>query len=230
MKTHNRRLNTNTYSTSVGGTFADKAAYNTRLKIYDILSNVIDIHQLESIIDVGVTADKTQMSSNFFENLYPNPEKITAFSDQDASWMENEYKGLKFKQGTALEMPFENDTFDLVFSSAVIEHLGSINNQRKFIGECYRIAKKYVFITTPNRFHPIELHTAIPLIHWLPKNIHRKILKLTGNDFFALEENLNLLTKKELKEICAENGISKCKILTAKFLGFPSNLLMYIEK
>ena len=223
-------VNIDTYSTATKESIFDKAAYNTRVKIYRILSQNIDLEKLDSIIDVGVTADKTQISSNFFENLFPMPEKITAISDQDASWMENEYKGLKFIQGTALKMPFDNNTFELVFSSAVIEHVGSNINQRKFICECFRIAKKYVFITTPNRYYPIELHTAIPLIHWLPKNIHRKILKIIGKDFFAHEENLNLLTKNELKNICEENGIKKYKIKTAYFLGLPSNLLLIIEK
>ncbi|GBU27452.1 hypothetical protein R84B8_00984 [Treponema sp. R8-4-B8] len=223
-------VNVDTYSTATKESIFDKAAYNTRVKIYKILSQSIDLEKLDSIIDVGVTADKTQISSNFFENLFPMPEKITAISDQDASWMESEYKGLKFIQGTALEMPFEKNTFDLVFSSAVIEHVGSYINQKKFISECFRVAKKYVFITTPNRYYPVELHTAIPLIHWLPKNIHRKILKIIGKDFFADEANLNLLTKKGLKNICEENGIKKYKIKTAYFLGLPSNLLLIIEK
>jgi ubiquinone/menaquinone biosynthesis C-methylase UbiE len=188
------------------------------------------LENIESIVDVGVTADRTQIASNFFENLYPHPERITAFSNQNASWMEKEYKGLTFKQGTALEMPFKNGAFELVFSSAVIEHVGSNRNQRAFIKECFRITNKYVFITTPSRHYPIELHTAIPLIHWFPKRIHRKLLKIMGKDFFALEENLNLLTKNELKIICDESGIKKYKILTAKFLGLPSNLLLLIEK
>jgi len=223
-------VNFNTYSTTTEKSILDKAAYNTRVKMYKILSQNLDLEKLDSIIDVGVTADKTQISSNFFENLFPMPEKITAISDQDTSWIENEYKGLKFIQGTVLETPFENNTFDLVFSSAVIEHVGSNINQRRFICECFRIAKKYVFITTPNRYYPIELHTAIPLIHWFPKNIHRKILKIIGKDFFADEANLNLLTKNELENICEENGIKKYKILKAYFLGFPSNLLLIIEK
>jgi SAM-dependent methyltransferase len=224
-------LNTYTYSTATRGSLADKAAYNTRLKMYKILSDIIDLEKMESIIDVGVTADKEEISSNFFENLYPYSERITAFSDQDASWMENEYKGLKFKQGTALEMPFENNTFDLVFSSAVIEHVGSQINQHKFISECFRISKKYIFITTPNRYYPIELHTAIPLIHWLPKRVHRKILKIMGKrSFFSYEENLNLLTKNDIKKLCKENNINQYKILTVNFLGLPSNILLMIEK
>jgi hypothetical protein len=223
-------FNAHTYSTATKGSLADKAAYNARLKIYETLSQNIDLENLESIIDVRVTADKDQLSSNFFENLYPTPEKIVAFSDQDASWMEKEYKGLKFKQGTALDMPFENNTFEMVFSSAVIEHVGSNQNQSKFISECFRIASKYVFITTPNRYYPIELHTAIPLIHWLPKNIHRKMLKIIGKNFFALEENLNLLSRNALQELCIGNGIKNYKIQTIKFLGLPSNLLLLIEK
>jgi hypothetical protein len=224
------KVNVNTYSTVKKESLADRAAYNTRLKIYSILSEIIKLDELESIIDVGVTADKTQMSSNFFESLYPNPKKITAFSDQDASWLENECKGLKFRQGTALEMPFDKDTFELVFSSAVIEHVGSRNDQRKFVGECFRISKRYVFITTPNRYYPIELHTVLPFIHWLPKRIHRKILKITGKGFFAKEENLNLLTRDELRKLCKENGIEKYKIRTVSFLGLPSNLLLIMEK
>jgi hypothetical protein len=92
------------------------------------------------------------------------------------------------------------------------------------------VAKKYVFITTPNRFHPIELHTAIPFIHWLPKKIYRWVLRLIGKEFFARAENLNLLTKSELKRLCDENRVKQYKIKTVSFLGFPSNLLLMIEK
>ena len=223
-------INIYTYGVSKRASLADKAAYKTRKKIYTKLSKLIDLEQLNSIIDVGVTADKTQISSNFFENIYPKPEIITAFSDQDASWMENEYKGLKFIRGTALDMPFDNDTFDLVFSSAVIEHVGSFKNQIKYLNECLRISKKYVFITTPNRFYPIEFHTVLPFIHWLPKKIHRKILRLLGKEFFACEENLNLLSNDNLKFICNKNKIKNYIIKNEYFLGLPSNLLLIITK
>jgi len=218
------------YTEAKDGSFADRSAYSARLKIYRALSEIIDLENLDSIIDVGVTANKTLALSNFFEKLYPMPEKITALSNEDASWMEDEYKGLKFKQGTALDMPFEDNAFELVFSSAVIEHVGSYQNQSRFIRECFRVSKKYVFITTPNRHYPIELHTLIPLIHWLPKNIHRRLLRLAGKDFFALEENLNLLTRGGLKRLCEENGIKRYNITTVNFFGLPSNLLLMIEK
>ena len=65
-----------------------------------------------------------------------------------------------------------------------------------------RISKESVFIQTPNRFHPIEFHTILPFIHWFPKKIHREILKYIKFDFYSKEKNLNLLSVKDLKNIC----------------------------
>jgi hypothetical protein len=223
-------MNENTYSTVKHASIGDRAAYNARLRMYRALSGEVDLQSVANILDVGVTADKENISSNFFENIYPYPGRITALSDQDASWMEEKYEGLKFVKGDALRMPFANGSFDLVFSSAVIEHVGSAENQAKFVKECCRVARRYVFITTPNRYYPMELHTALPFIHWLPKPIHRRILRLVGNDYLAREENLNLLTKAGIKRICAENAGWRDKITTVKFLGFPSNILLFMEK
>ena len=80
----------------------------------------------------------------------------------------------------------------------MIEHVGSYSEQKKFIKECYRITKKDIFITTPYRFFPIEMHTKLPLIHFLPKKIFRKIISFFGDDFFSLEKNLNLLSVREI--------------------------------
>ena len=41
-----------------------------------------------------------------------------------------------------------------------------------------KLTNKYFFVTTPNRFFPIDFHTKLPIIHMFPKKIHRKILRL----------------------------------------------------
>jgi len=93
-----------------------------------------------------------------------------------------------------------------------------------------KISKESVFIQTPNRFYPIDFHTILPFIHWLPKKIHRKILKFLKKDFYSKEENLNLLTTKELKKICDILNIKKYKILKYKLLFLTSNLILVIYK
>jgi cyclopropane fatty-acyl-phospholipid synthase-like methyltransferase len=225
-----KKINLDTYSVAKANSFSDRSIQKARQRMYRVLAESVDLEKVQTVLDVGATADRTQISANFFENTYPYPERVTALSNQDASWMEEAYEGLKFQQGTALDMPFKDGEFELVFSSAVIEHVGSYENQMRFISECMRVSQKYIFITTPNRKYPLELHTALPLIHWLPKGVHRKILQAIGRSFFAVEENLNLLTKGDLEKICKEIGTSKYTIRTINFLGFPSNLLLTIEK
>ena len=63
----------------------------------------------------------------------------------------------------------DNNLFDIVHSSATIEHVGSLEDQLTFVSECF-IIKKRVYLTTPNRNYPIDFHTKLPLIHLLPKN------------------------------------------------------------
>ena len=93
-----------------------------------------------------------------------------------------------------------------------------------------RVSKKYTFITTPNRFFPMDFHSKIPLINLLPKNIFRKILKLFGDNFFSKEENLNLLSKNEIKMMLNELQIKNFKIIENRFLGLVSNFLLVVIK
>ncbi|MCL2048691.1 MAG: class I SAM-dependent methyltransferase [Defluviitaleaceae bacterium] len=223
-------MNMDTYSSGKAQSWRDKAELSARMKIYNFLNAMIPIEDCSSIIDIGVTADDKKDSSNFFEKMYPYPNRITALSDQNASWMAEKWNGLKFVRGNALSIPFEDGAFELSFSNAVIEHTGSRNNQITFIRECIRVSSRYVFITTPNRYYPIELHVALPLIHWLPAPIFRRILKLINKPFFASEDNLNLLSKKDLVAIMKNFHDVEYTINTIRFLGFPSNLLLIVKK
>ena len=210
--------------------FLDGCIEKGRQKIYKKIAGLVDLKNMESILDNGVTADQTHRHSNFFENIYPHPERITAVSNQDASWMTSKYKGLKFTQCDGCETPFPDNTFDFVFSSAVLEHVGNRNRQEKFISECFRVSKKYVLLTTPNRWYPIEFHSALPLIHWFPQKIFFWFLKLFHKTELANENTLNLCSKGDIKRMLQKQGIRNFKIHYTYFLGLPSNLLILIEK
>ena len=67
-----------------------------------------------------------------------------------------------------------------------------------------RISKEYVFIQTPNRYHPIDFHTILPIIFiGCQKKIHRRILKYMKLDFYSKEENSkSFVIKRFKKNLC----------------------------
>ena len=95
-----------------------------------------------------------------------------------------------------------------------------------------KLTNKYFFITTPNRFFPIDFHTKLPFLHLLPKEIHRKILKLIGLAEYAKEENLNLLDENTINKLIntQKNKLFKIRIFKVKLFGLTSNLLIFGEK
>jgi hypothetical protein len=65
------------------------------------------------------------------------------------------------------DMPFEDDYVDFALANAIIEHVGDEHDQRRLVDEQTRVARCWV-ITTPNRWFPVESHTSVLLVHWLP--------------------------------------------------------------
>ena len=78
--------------------------------------------------------------------------------------------GCPVTRGDARELPFPEKSFDYVFSNAVIEHVGGPESGRKMLAESVRVARLGAFHTTPNRWFPVETHTQVPLLHWLPRS------------------------------------------------------------
>jgi hypothetical protein len=81
------------------------------------------------------------------------------------------------------ELPFVDGQFDLGFSNAVVEHVaGGRAGQRRFVSELCRVAER-VFVTTPNRLFPIDPHSLLPFVHWLPDgHLRRRALRARGFD------------------------------------------------
>jgi ubiquinone/menaquinone biosynthesis C-methylase UbiE len=146
---------------------------------------------------------------------------------EDASFLEEQYAGVKFQLVDGKTLPFPDNSFDLAVSFAVLEHVGNREQQAQFLRELCRVANKCV-ITTPNRWYPIEFHTLLPFVHWLPSQVFRSILRAIGNDFLSKEENLNLLSEADVLALLPKD--LKIKTEHFRLLGPISNLLFYVEK
>jgi hypothetical protein len=93
-----------------------------------------------------------------------------------------------------------------------------------------RVARRGICLTTPNRWFPIEFHTQLPLIHWLPKATGRAIFRRLGYGPFAEEKNLNLMTTSELRSTVKPLSGWRFKIAAARLLGWKSNLILFAHR
>ena len=137
-----------------------------------------------TVLDVGVTDAPFGAGStdNFFEALYPWPGRITAVGNTGLDRFEAAFPLVRAVRADGRELPFEDGAFDLGFSNAVVEHVaGGREGQRRFVHELCRVAGR-VFVTTPNRFFPLEVHTLLPFVHWLPSRLRTAVLRARGFD------------------------------------------------
>ncbi|PHX88676.1 MAG: hypothetical protein CK535_05585 [Pelagibacteraceae bacterium] len=205
----------------------DSIVLKKRVQMLNLIKEKIKTIKVQDVLDVGTTSDKFNKSSNFLINNFSYIKKRKSISDQKISsnfFLNTLHKSISDKL-TNLEI--NKFSSDLVISNATIEHVGSKKNQYTMISNIILLTKKTFVIATPNRYHPIEFHTLIPLIHWLPKKIHRFILKLFGLSYFAKEKNLNLLSEEDLLRLLNrfKNKI-EYSIYNIKWLGVKSNLIV----
>lgn len=155
-----------------------------------------------TVLDVG--ADELAFGEgdgcgtlNFFEELYPWPDRITALGLHDGAGFRDRYPAVRYVQGDACALPFADGEFEVVFSNAVIEHVGGRERQRRLVLEALRVGRR-VFLTTPNRRFPVEVHTRLPLVHWLPDAVAHRAYDLVGKGF---AKELDLLSPGTLASL-----------------------------
>jgi SAM-dependent methyltransferase len=136
-----------------------------------------------TVVDVGVSdggyGEDMLGTANFFEALYPWPERIVAVSTQYLTVFQEAFPKVTAVRADGRALPFEDGQFDVGFSNAVIEHLPDVDSQRAFVAELCRVSRR-VFVTTPNRRFPLDTHTLVPFAHWLPDDRRDRIYRLLG--------------------------------------------------
>ena len=218
------------YNVARPGSLPVRIAAHQRRKMFDEFVAQTRIRAGDTLLDVGVTSDRGYDHSNYVEAWWPDPAHIIAIGLDDAGFLESTYPGLHFVRADGCDLPFADASFDFVHSSAVLEHVGCRARQTRFLHELFRVARRGIFVTTPNRWFPVEFHTMLPLLHWLPVRWHRALLNAIGHKFFAAEENLNLLSPGSLGAVAREAGLADFAVRSVCLAGLPTNLLLAAGK
>ncbi|MCW1888304.1 MAG: class I SAM-dependent methyltransferase [Candidatus Moranbacteria bacterium] len=197
---------------------AYKISAKSRARKHAFFLATIEPKPHESILDVGANAIEYSDTDNYLEKHYAYPAQITVVSLDDTSNLKTQYPEVTFIQADGTKLPFKDTEFDIAYSNAVIEHVGSYDAQRAFLSELARVSKRG-YLTTPNRHFPIEVHTRVPLLHLLlPKVLFDAFLKLIGKGW-AAENYMHLLTKSDLKKLLSDTGITHYHITHNRFCG-----------
>jgi hypothetical protein len=131
-----------------------------------------------TVVDVGVTDAPFGggSSDNFFEALYPWPDRITGVGHTELDRFAAAFPRVRAVRADGRDLPFRDGEFELGFSNAVVEHVaGGRDGQRRFVHEHGRVARRVV-VTTPYRLFPLEVHTLLPFVHWLPAPARERLI------------------------------------------------------
>ena len=127
--------------------------------------------------------------------------------------------------GDARTLPFPAQSYDILFSNSVIEHVGTFDDQTAFAREALRVGKR-LWIQTPAKECPVEPHYLGLFIHWFPRSWHLRLARMFSvvgltrpSDLEALASSTRLLTKWEMREL-----FPGCEIWTERiFWIFPKS-------
>ncbi len=144
---------------------------------------------------------------------------------------EQVHANIKTGAGDATRLDqFADNSFDLVFSNSVLEHLIAFQNQRSMAQEVQRLAPRY-WVQTPNYWFPVEPHFHFVGWQWLPlwariEIIRRRTCGFRGKtpDRAKAREVVGevvLLTKRELRELFPTG-----EILAEPFFGFTKSWIV----
>lgn len=218
------------YNVAAANGLPARIAKYQRRKMFRGFLNFAGAAPADTILDIGATSDRSYDHSNYFEAWYRHKQSVTAVGLDDASYLAEIYPGVRFLRAEGRDLPFGDKAFDYVHSSAVLEHVGSRERQVQFLREAWRVSVKGIFVTTPNRWFPVEFHTVLPLLHWLPPRRYRAVLTRIGREFFASEDNLNLLSRQPLACLASAAGITNQKLDSVALFGWPTNLILSARK
>ncbi len=146
----------------------------------NLILKYIDIENEKKILDIGC-------GDGVLSNLLSNEKKFKVYGiDLSKKAIdlakERANKEIEFSTGSAYELAFEDNYFDVIVASDVIEHLADVP---KFMSEIKRVLKKdaILVLDTPIRYSKFP-STKYHVIEWFEEDYQSLIKEYFSNSFF----------------------------------------------
>lgn len=117
------------------------------------------------------------------------------------------------------QLPYDDDTFDLSVAVSVVEHILPPSNRKQLVNEMVRCTAPggNVFFQIPNGRFPLELHTGLPFIHWLP--FGKDIAIRMG---YKTLEQVHIPSRSTLEKWVRDAG---AEIIDSRSITYPSDAI-----
>ena len=128
-----------------------------------------EIEKPVRILDIGGT-------NNFWEQRGYAGRDDTMIVTANISGEDQVHRNITPVDMDASQIEFPDDSFDIVFSNSVIEHLRTRDAQEAMAAEVRRLAPRY-WVQTPNYWFPVEPHFLTPGWQYLPEGVRVWLLR-----------------------------------------------------
>ena len=115
--------------------------------------------------------------------------------------------GFAFERIDSTTLPFAAETFDVVVTNHVIEHVGDRVAQKHHLQEIARVLRPggQVYLAVPNRWMVVEPHYRLAFLSWLPRSMRSSYLRLSGR---GSHYDCEPLTQPEVEDLAREAGFA----------------------
>jgi ubiquinone/menaquinone biosynthesis C-methylase UbiE len=197
-------------------------SHRSRTRKFELCDAIFQPRPEDRVLDVGASGDVfTQYT---FEDVYQYPERIVGggYELHEVTSARQHYPQPRYVVFDGCALPFPDQSFDLVFSNAVIEHILGDGRQERFAQEIMRVGKSW-FVTTPNYWYPLESHYHLPFIQFMPRTLQREYNRLLGTHIpKGTVQELGLLSARELRRLFPSGRVAHVRVTF-----WPETLVAY---
>lgn len=195
-------------------------------RVCELISGIVDRNGSCRILDIGGVQKYWTQNVAALGNL---PISITIVNIEEEPKPTDDPR-FSYVTGDARNLSdFGDNSFDLVHSNSVIEHVGRWTDMQAMAREARRLAPVY-YVQTPSFWFPIEPHFRTAFFHWLPEQLRMRLVLRRRLGFYSraitADEAMNHVQSAACIDCRQLSGLfPDAAIERERFLGLTKSLM-----